>query len=551
MLVLTGICLRAQDSLSSASSPGTRWIDASASLGLSSDFYTQNGQAQSRLPASVHRGTIRANVTLFEQIELPFEAYFTTNEYGYRQPFNQFGVSPRFFGWLQFHAGYFSMRLSELTFGDSRLLGGGIELSPKNFRLGAFYGYTREARNPDPTNFFVGEYRRKAMGFKIGYGDDGGAYLTLNTAFTTDDSTSIRRDSITPTPQENLVTSLSFGLPLFDNVFKLTGEFAVGAFTSNTQAPLIDSANRVDIQESVFTANISTNVDAAARAGIMLTPSQYWNIRADVQWIGPGFVTLGYVQLPNDVLDITLSPSLRLFENKLFLRASIGKRSNNLRNTRQAATQRTIGSFSASMQFTNEIGMDVQYSNFGVKSTHRNDTIRVQNISQLYSFSPRANFEWLGGMNTVSLSASFQNSEDQNQFTAQAFNNTTSSYSVVHSISLPSTLSFTTTAFSNSVKNSSTTAPVNTTVITLNETVGYSLLERMLSTNATLGVNFVDNQGSGRNSQFMARLSASLNLNAWGTFTVQVMNNNYDFATASGQPNYSEYQGSLQYNINF
>ncbi|MBL7997323.1 MAG: hypothetical protein JNL32_01675 [Candidatus Kapabacteria bacterium] len=519
------------------------WISTSASLGLSSDFYQQNGLTESRLPSQVHRATLRATITLFEQIELPFEAFITSNDAGYRQPFNQFGVNPRFGNWLQLHAGYFSTRISDLTFGDARILGGGFDLTPGKLRLSAIYGYTREARNPDATNGFFGDYRRKVIGGKIGIGDETGTTVTLNVMYATDDSTSIRRDTLTPTPNENLVGSIAAGFNLLDNVIRFTAEGAVSAYTSNTQAPLIDSASRSKFQESVFNANISSAFDAAVKGGLTLTPSQYWNIRFDAQWIGPGFMSLGFVQMMNDVLDMTVSPSLRLFNNKFFLRGSIGRRTNNVRNTRLAATDRTIGSLTSSMQFTENIGLDVMYSNFGMRSTHRSDTIRVENISQMYSFTPRATFELLGGSNSASLTASFQNSDDKNQFSQSAVNNTTQSFVAVHTISFPSSLSLSTTAFSNSVQNS----VVNTSILTFNETVGYSFFERLLGLSATLGVNFIRSQGN--DAQFMARLSANFNMNEYGSFTLQLMNNNYDFSAISRQPSYSEYQGSIQYSI--
>ncbi|MBX7154894.1 MAG: hypothetical protein K1X91_08000 [Bacteriodetes bacterium] len=523
----------------------TKWIDASASLGLSSDMYSQSGGQPTTMPSSVQRATLRASVVLLEQIELPFEAYITNTQAGYNQPFNQFGINPRFGSWLTLHAGYFSMRMSDFTFGDARLLGGGAELTPKNFRFGVFYGYSREARNPDIPNFFVGEYKRRVMGMKMGYGDESGGSLSLNILHAQDDSTSIKRDSLTPTPQENLVTSLSFTIPMFENVIRLTGEVAAGAFTNNTQAQLIDSANRIEIQESLYNANISTQVDGAAKVGLMITPSNTWNVRFDAQWIGPGYVTLGYVQLQNDALDLTVTPSLRLFESKVFIRASIGRRTNNLRNTRLASTDRTIGSLNTSIQFTDQIGLDAMYSNFGMRSSHRNDTIRVENISQMYSFTPRANFQAFGGTNALSLTATFQQSEDKNQFTANATNNTTSSFALVHSLSFTSTLSFATSALYNKVLNSS----FSTGITTLNETIGYSLFERLLSLSGTAGVNFISSANN--STQFMGRFSATFDLKAWGSFTAQIMNNNYNFDTVSKQPSYSELQGSLQYAVSF
>lgn len=534
-LLLCGTIAYAQGSSS--------WLSASASLGLSSDYYTQSGLEQARYPSVVHRATLRASATLFGQIELPFEAYVSSNDAGYRQPFNQFGINPRIGSWLRLHAGYFSLRMSEFSFGDTRLLGGGVELTPGSFHLAAFYGYARQARNPDSAQGFHGEYKRRVMGMNIGSGSDAGMNFRLNLLHVQDDSSSIQADTLTPAPQENLVTSLSFALPLFENMLRLSGELALGAFTANTRAPLLDSNSRNELQEQLYTANISTNLDGAARAGITFTPSSLWNLRAEAQWVGPGFVTLGYAQIPNDILDLTLSPSLRLFESRLYLRGSIGKRTNNLRATRTAATDRTIASLSLSAQLWENVGLDAQYSNYGIRSAHRNDTIRVENIARFFSCTPHANFEGFGGMNVLSLSLSYQQSEDKNQFSANATNNTTSSAAFVYSLSFPSTLGFTSSALYNSIRNSFQ----NLSIVTLNQSVSHSFFERLLSCSASAGVNMLAAQE--KSLQFTGRLSLSLNLNAWGSFSLQAMTNNYSVDSFSKQAAYSELQGGIQYTL--
>jgi hypothetical protein len=80
-------------------------------------------------------------LTVFDQIVLPFELFLNSGRLGYQQPFNQFGVTPRFGSVVQLFAGWYSTRISDLTVGDSRILGGGVELSPGPLRLALHYGY--------------------------------------------------------------------------------------------------------------------------------------------------------------------------------------------------------------------------------------------------------------------------------------------------------------------------------------------------------------------------------------------------------------------------
>lgn len=520
----------------------TSWITTNASIGLSSDFYSQSGMLSSRLPSSVHRASVNVSLRLFDQIELPFSAYISTLDAGYNQPFNQFGVSPRIGNWLRLHAGYFSARTSELTVGDVRMLGGGVEVTPGNFNASVYYGQSVEARNPVPQSGFYGAYDRRLIAAKLGYGSESNTGVSLNFMYAKDDPASMQRDTLSPLPFENLVGSLQFSTSAFDRVINFRTEVAGSVFSNDNTAQTNDEINQIP---QFYTATIATQVDVAARAALQVVPSQYWDVSFNAQWIGPGYVTLGFAQLTNDVLDLTVQPTLKLFENALYLRGQIGTRTNNLRQTRSDATTRTIGSLSANMQFSNAIGMDVQYANYGMRSTHQNDSIRLQNISQIMSISPRVQFEFAEAQNIVSLSASLQDVEDKNPWIQTATKNKTLSLSFVHSMIFPSSLSLTTTAFNNTVE----TSFVNTKITNISETVGYALFEKLLSLNGTAGISLV--QAVSNSTQFLGRISATLNLQTYGAFTLQVMTNNNSYADASTTPPSSELQGGLQYAINF
>ncbi|MFN3393344.1 MAG: hypothetical protein ACK424_02150, partial [Candidatus Thermochlorobacter sp.] len=138
-------------------------IRLSGTLNLSAEGYGISG-ANPRYPSSIARAILQANVTLFDQIQLPFQLFLSTQQLALQQPFNQFGVSPKFFdGKLTLHAGYFALQLSELTFGDARILGGGIETDLGTVRVSALYGETRTALQADTTQNFFGQYQRRAF----------------------------------------------------------------------------------------------------------------------------------------------------------------------------------------------------------------------------------------------------------------------------------------------------------------------------------------------------------------------------------------------------
>lgn len=520
------------------------WLRLRGSVGLSSDYYSN---ANSALPATepIHRASVNMTLNLWEQIELPFSAYIT-NRGGasYSQPFSQVGISPKFGNWLQLHAGYFSKQYSEFSLGDVRLLGGGVDLTTGNFKISALYGYSLLARQPDSTQNFGGTYSRRIAAAQIGYNAGKNSFL-LSMLHARDEAESITSLASSPAPYENFVSSVSYTGNIVENVLDLSAEAGISLFTANIKAMLMDSSDHVDILESLVSYNSSSSIDASYRLGAGLSITDNFKLRADMRWIGPGFISLGYVQLLNDVMEITLSPSLTLLESSVMLSGSIGTRSNNLRDTKEGTTSQLIASAAVNIRFTQHIGLDASYSNFGMRSTVRNDTLRISNITQFISLTPHINFEALGGMNTASLSLLHQSGDDRNQFTRDVLSNTNTTLSAVHSISFPISLSLTTTAMKNSSRSG-----VNgeTSVTNINESIGYSLFDNSLTLHASLGLNFIS--GIAQSSQLFARLMASYYAGAWGNFSLSLVNNSYDYS-ATGALSYSELQGSLQYGISF
>lgn len=217
------------------------YIKVGGSINISDNFYSSSG-IDRRQPANVARGILRTTVTIYDQIQLPFEFYISTQERKFQQPFNQFGVSPRISDWLTLHAGYYSTRISDFTFGDLRLLGGGIELTPGNFKLKVLYGKSRTATEADPQQFFPGMYKQNVYAASIGYGNESVAFFTLNLFHAKDDSNSIKRDSLTINPAENLVGSLRFGFQIIEEL-NIQSEVAVSAYSSNLSAEKLTDLN--------------------------------------------------------------------------------------------------------------------------------------------------------------------------------------------------------------------------------------------------------------------------------------------------------------------
>lgn len=516
-------------------------VDVKASATLTSNFYSSSG-IDPRQPGNMQYGIVRASVMLWDMVELPFELYFTTGQTRFQQPFNQFGVSPKISNWLTLHAGYFSTRFSDLTFGDLRLLGGGFELTPGNFRFKAVYGRSRQAIEPDKVNFAPGVYSQNAYALSLGYGNLSKSYFNINLFHAKDDSTSVKSDSVRVMPAENLVTSVDFGIR-FGEYVTLRGEGALSAYSSNLNSEKLDNV-KVDVPEFLFTPNASSRIDGAGMLSLDINPSAYWSVSLGARWVGPGFNTLGYALMPNDLLEYSLSPRLRLFGNKLILRSRIGLRYNNLRDNRMATTSRFTGMLSATYQITRMFGIDGNYSKNQIESGHKIDTLRISNVFDSFTLTPRLSFQALGGNNNVMLTFSYQNSSDKNAYTQNLNNVKTSGVNVIHILTFPSSLSLSTTLLYNK-----TAMDLYTSTIThLSETVGKRFFKDRLNTSASIGVNWVE--VTNKSTQLVFRVNATYSLKKYGSLSFFITNNSYRGYGVISQ-NYSEIYGNLQYNINF
>ncbi len=522
-----------------AQSDETKFFQFNGTLNLTSDFYSVNG-IQARQPSNQQRLILRANLNFIEQIDIPIEVSLSNSDSRLLQPFNQFGLSPKITDWLTLHGGYFYSNLSDLTFGDIKILGGGVELTPGNFRFKAFYGRSRASRQPDSLQAFGGIYKQKMYAIKVGYGNESIAYLDLNFTHTLDDSSSITPISISQTPTENFVGSVSFGLRILE-VLMLNGEAALAAYSNDIRSENISDIN---FPKFLFTPKTSSQFDGAVRFNIFIEPQTFWSLKMGTKWIGPGFITNGFAQLHNDLFEFTIDPYLRLFNSRLNLRSSIGIRTNNLRNNKVSKTNRFLGMLSADYQITDDFGLNFQYNNNQIKSTQYADSIKISNVLNMISLSPRYVFPGLGGNNFINLTYSYQNSEDSNPYYNNKIQNKTNSLNIIHTIIYPSSLNLTSSVLYNKVSLSN----MDLTILSLNETIGYQFFDNKLGAYLTLGYSTI--KVSDTNGMLVLGLRASYNLNQYGTINIFLTNNSFN-SNDPVSPAYKELQGNLQYLINF
>ena len=229
---------------------------------------------------------------------------------------------------------------------------------------------------------------------------------------------------------------------------------------------------------------------------------------------------------------------------KLNIRTKAGIRYNNLQGQKMSTTSRFTGFIAANYQVNKTFGIDVNYNKNQIQSSHKLDTLRLSNVYNSVSVSPRVNFNGLGGINTLILTYSYQDVSDKNVYTSVVSENNTNSVYLIHSLSYVSSLSLATSVLYNSTKLPDLTSRI----FHISETVSRRFFNNTLNASASIGANFVKITDS--SSQLVFRVNASYNLKKIGNISFNISNNSYN-GTGAITKKYSELYGSIQYNINF
>lgn len=399
-------------------------------------FYSADGIPNRRQPFTY---ILSGSPTLsLYGISMPFSFILTEQERSYRQPFNQFGVSPTY-KWATLHGGYRNVSFSPYTLDGYTMLGGGFELRPGKFYVGMMYGRLNRAvvANQYTSSLQATSFSRKGISGKIGYGND-----TTNIYFSflkaKDDPNSLdykSLDSTYLTPAENLVLSAG-GKVGFLRHFYVDGDVGVSVYTKNTQTAAVIDSSEIKVPSwlrSTMTINASSELNKAYRTALGYR-TQRFGVNVQYRRIDPNFQSMGAYFFQNDLENYTINPTATLWKNKLRLSGSLGLQRDNLSNQKQATAKRVISSLNAAVNFTQRFGVNLSYSNYATNQTpvvvRFRDSLRVGQATQNFNLTPRymitkekANHVFVVSLNYMKLNDFSALSAQRNMNSANAFAN--------------------------------------------------------------------------------------------------------------------------------
>ena len=423
------------------------------SLGLS---YNSNYPASTPFSSNIY-----ASLNLsFYSFQLPFSFYFANNttSFSYPQlPSFHLGFMPTYKNW-KFHLGSSSMHFSNYTYSGLTFLGAGVEYQGERFRMGTFAGVLQRATRmkgyddrsaiQQLADSLLGlnvpegnlpQYRRDAIGFKIGVGDERN-FLDFSVFKAKDKIKTLPtewRDTLAP--QDNLTIGLS-------------GRFAIKrwfAFTANIGASLHnpdlrDSLKIEDYQKFeryvnwLFTPGDGFRLRFAGDAAMNFM-FKHFNGSLTYRLVQPDYVSLGTHNFNQNAHSLGTVMNFSMFKGRSNL-GLVGYIQRDNTNKKQMYTNQVA---TYSLNWNNAIGnifnMGLQYS--GIKqdqydgSQKINDSIRVNSIVHTVNVSPTFSFERTHN-HTIGFTANFVQNKNLNKLIAKGMDIKTLTVGATYGIDL-------------------------------------------------------------------------------------------------------------------
>lgn len=346
-------------------------IKTSGSVSLNAVGYTIHGTQARRDPLDWFvSGNL--NLTLFGYAA-PFSFSYSNAQRSYSQPFNQLSFAPQY-KWVKTYIGYSSMSFSPYTLSGHVFLGGGVELTPGKWRLAAMAGRLQKPVpfNPaDSSGNYNAAFRRMGYGLKAGY-ENGGNAVDVSVFSAKDQPGSI--PYVLPesslAPKQNLAVSVHGRKQL--GRFFAEAEYGFSSLINDTRAERRDSAatGGSNLLKGLL-PQTATNRYYDALTGSFGYQGSWYGLQARYERIAPEYQTLGAYFFNNDLQNITLAPSVRLFKNTLNLMGSAGLQRNNLDQSRTATTRRLVGSLNAAYTPNEHWNLTATHSNFSAYTNVR------------------------------------------------------------------------------------------------------------------------------------------------------------------------------------
>lgn len=530
----------------------------SGTFGANTTVYTASGIPARRVPFS---WMAYANVTVkLKGIDLPFSFILTEQNRDFRQPFNQFGLSPKYKN-IQLHLGWRNLQYTNYTLNGHTFLGAGLDYKINKFSIGAMYGRFLKAIEDDSAKTILNSgsqlpfavYNRTGYSVKIGYGTDkNNISLIFLKAKDAAASLVVKPKKDVVAPAENAVLGIKAKISFLKNLeWNLDG--AISGYTRDTRAAVypIDEEPLLKKLKIVLPATISTAFFYAGESSIGFNEKQY-GVKLKYQRILPDYKSMGMYFIQTDVDRKTIEGRVSNVKNTLNVNGSIGLEKDNLTNRKLATSNRSIGSLNINYNPKPAFGVSFTYMNYGTTQSPGlksiSDTVRLDQVTNSIIVVPRYTLTKINAVHNVVLNLSHQALNDKNRFNSDNFEMQVSNATLTYVLTLlKSNYSFDISPFYVQSKFSAGT----TISKGGNLGVSKSFLKNKLSSglSASYSTNTFNNTNNGYTIQ--SRFNSAYRLDKHHKLQLQLIHVINESKAAVVSKSFNETTGTLQYSYTF
>ena len=222
-----------------------------------------------------------------------------------------------------------------------------VVFNPGNFYIATTVGTaTRDVPEALANDTTYIAFDRTLYAGRIGYGKEGETRFLLTGIYAGDEETSVIVDTASGfylAPQENWVLGLDFEVPIVPEYFSIEGEFAGSVLTGELGSPELDVGEDLQAPEwltDLIGFRTSSFLDYAFRLTPTLTiPSTNTELSGGVEYIGPGYVSLGIPYLRNDLFRYESRLRQKLFRRQVSLDLRYRHDRDNLIDSKRSTTE--------------------------------------------------------------------------------------------------------------------------------------------------------------------------------------------------------------------
>ena len=466
------------------------------SLSATTIGYNVNGIAPRKDPFSyVLAGNLQVNL---KGLVLPFSFVYSNRSKDFRQPFNQFGLSPHY-KWITVHLGYRNISFSKYVLGGHTVFGAGVELNPGLFRFGILYGRLQRQTNHaikinNPLSDTLSDFNRKMISAKIGIGSKE-TFFDLVFLKAYDDTTKLNPTTkkTEATPAANLVAGINTHIKFSKNLhFEAEGAYSIYTENQNSVTlPFEFKHFNVPIP-----LNLSTQFYLAFRSSFIYRSKKGLRFALNYRRIDPDYKSMGVYFINSDLENLTISTGFTLLKRKMRFKGSLGLERNNLKLARSATTKKIIGSTNLSYDPVPLFGININYSNYSLNQTPGRmqiaDSIKIYQTNSTFVIMPHLQFRGKGGKTNhfITLLFTQMGLNDKNPATEKMMNFTTTNFMLSYNLSFTSSgLSFITSLLYNKINMVTGQSSNNGVTLGINKSLLKNKLNLSFNTSITQSKN--------------------------------------------------------------